>query len=318
MLATPTKPDIEASVRELRLEQLVFGAHQPRKRFEPKAMAELCDSVRAWGVLQPILVRPIGGDRFEIVAGERRFLASQRAKRATIPAVVREMSQAEALEVALLENLQRKDLSEIEETEGVLSLLSVRLQRTLAETVSLLYRMDNEHKAKVSQQVLGSDAEKIVEATFSAVGKLTWQSFVATRLPLLKLPPDLIEALRSGDVSPLRARLIARVTDGEERREVLSTSLREGWSNAQLRERIALARGDARPGGAPILGRLHSLINALDREFAWSSDQRRQQVEQLVRELERIVVEDAMDGGTHREAIPPRGAKTPEVATAKP
>lgn len=135
---------------------------------------------------------------------------------------------------------------------------------------------------------------------------------------MLKLPADLIEALRSGDVSPLRARLIARVADGDERREVLSTALREGWSNAQLRERIAQTRGESRPNGAPILGRLHSLVAALDREFAWSSDKRRKQVEQLVRELERIVVEDAMDGGAHRESSPSRGAKTPDALPAKP
>jgi ParB family transcriptional regulator, chromosome partitioning protein len=298
---------------ELRLEQIVYGAHQPRKRFEPKAMAELCDSVRAWGVLQPILVRPIGDDRFEIVAGERRFMASERTGRATIPAVVREMSDAEALEVALLENLQRENLSEIEEAEGLLGLLSVRLGRSLAETVSLLYRMDNEHKAKVTLQILGSEAEKIVEATFGAVGKLTWQSFVATRLPLLKLPGDLIEALRCGEISPLRARLIARVSDSEERRAVLETAQREGWSNAQLRERIAPTQS---VGGAPILGRLHSLSAALDREFVWNSVSRRQQVERLVRELERIVVEDAMEGGAHREPPSARGAKTPDAASA--
>jgi ParB family transcriptional regulator, chromosome partitioning protein len=319
MPATVTKSTTETDeveVRALPLDQLVFGSHQPRKHFDPKAMAELCDSVRAWGVLQPILVRPLGAERFEIVAGERRFLALQRTKHRTIPAVVRDMTDAEALEVALLENLQRENLSEIEEAEGILRLLSVRLQRPLPETVSLLYRMDNEHKAKVSVQVLGSEAQRTVETTFRSLGKLTWQSFVATRLPLLKLPEDLIEALRSGEVSPLRARLMARVSDGDERRAMLDRAVREGWSNAQLRERIAPTSGGS--GGAPILGRLHSLIAALDREFAWNSAIRRQQVERLVRELERIVVEDAMEGGAHMEALPSRSAKTPAVSPPSP
>ena len=299
-------PAVDAPrVFELPLEQIVFGAHQPRKAFSPKALDELCDSVRLWGVLQPILVRPVGDDRFEIVAGERRFLASQRTRRATIPVVIRELSETQALEVALLENLQRADLSEIEETEGLLKLLSMRLQRTLTETVSLLYRMDNEAKDKVTVQVLGSDDGRLVEATFSAIGKLTWQSFVTTRLPLLKLPTDLLEALRAGEVSPLRARLVSRVTDATERQRVLETATLNGWSNSQLRERITQARDPeghgARGVGTPILGRLRSLALALEREFAWCSASRHQQAERLVRELERLVLEDAVDGGANTQ-----------------
>ena len=294
-----------AQVNRLPLEQIVFGAHQPRKTFDPKALEELCDSVRTWGVLQPILVRPVGVDRFEIVAGERRFLASQRTRQITIPVVIRELSEAQALEVALLENLQRADLSEIEETEGLLKLLSMRLQRTLNETVSLLYRMDNEAKDKVTVQVLGSDDGRLVEATFSAIGKLTWQSFVTTRLPLLKLPTDLLEALRAGEVSPLRARLVSRVTDATERQRVLETAILEGWSNTQLRERITQTRDPEGHGvrkvGTPILGRLRSLALALESEFAWCSASRHQQAERLVRELERLVLEDAVDGGANSQ-----------------
>lgn len=312
MLATLLMPKIDPlianvpqpSVHELPLEQIGFGAHQPRKTFDPKALEELCNSVCTWGVLQPILVRPVGTDRYEIVAGERRFLASQRAGRATIPVVIRELSESEALEIALLENLQREDLSEIEETEGLLKLLGVRLQRTLSETVSLLYRMDNEAKAKVTVQVLGSDDGRLVEATFSAVGKLTWQSFVATRLPLLKLPSDLLEALRAGEVSPLRARLVSRVADAGERQRVLETATLKGWSNAQLRERIAHVRDPEGQGtGTPILGRLRSLAAALEREFSWCSASRHQQAEQLVRELERLVLEDAVDGNAKPQVI---------------
>jgi hypothetical protein len=96
--------------------------------------------------------------------------------------------------------------------------------------------------------------------------------------------------------------LVSRVADEAERHRVLETAVKEGWSNAQLRERISASRDEGasspqRVNGTPILGRLRSLASALEREFAWCSSSRHRQAERLVRELERLVLEDAVDGG---------------------
>ena len=111
--------------REIALERLQPGAHQPRRHFDEDALAELADSIAAQGVVQPIVVRPLGAERYEIVAGERRWRAAQRAGLTSIPAVVRELDERGAMAVALVENIQRADLNPLEE--------AVALQRLIDE-----------------------------------------------------------------------------------------------------------------------------------------------------------------------------------------
>ena len=104
-------------VREIPLDRIVPNPKQPRIEFAEEALAELAESIRAQGVLQPILVRP-AGDSYQLIAGERRFRASQRIGLENIPAIVREIGDEEMLEIALIENLQREDLNSIEEALG--------------------------------------------------------------------------------------------------------------------------------------------------------------------------------------------------------
>lgn len=109
--------------REIGLDQLQAGAHQPRRHFDEAALAELANSIAAQGVVQPIVVRPIGDERYEIVAGERRWRAAQRAGLKSIPAVVRTLDERGAMAVALVENIQREDLNPLEEAEALNRLL---------------------------------------------------------------------------------------------------------------------------------------------------------------------------------------------------
>ncbi len=279
-------------IEVLALSQLVLGTYQPRKHFDPKKLDELTASIRTHGVLQPIVVRPVGAERFEIIAGERRYMASQRAGLQRIPAVIKNLDDREALEVALLVNLQRQDLTEIEETEGVLHLLSLRLERSLSQTVSFLYRMDNESKSKVTQSVLGSHDGHAVESVFAKLGKMTWGSFVATRLPLLKLPHDLLEALRCGEITPIKARTLSRLTDLTERRRMLTDLLREGWSNQELRHRIGLLTNAQQPRDARVAVRLRAFESAIQRDHTWTDAARRQRAQSLLRELELLLTEE--------------------------
>ena len=110
-------------LRELPLDSLVPGKHQPRRDFDPEALQSLADSIRSQGVVQPIVVRESGGGRYEIVAGERRWRASKLAGLTTITAVVRAMEDRTAMAVALVENIQRADLNPLEEAEALRRLI---------------------------------------------------------------------------------------------------------------------------------------------------------------------------------------------------
>ena len=110
-------------LKELDIRLLEPGKYQPRKNFDPESLGELSDSIKIHGVLQPIIVHPLPNGRYAIVAGERRFRASLLANRHSIPAVVKELSEDQVLEYALIENIQREDLGVIEEAEGYARLI---------------------------------------------------------------------------------------------------------------------------------------------------------------------------------------------------
>jgi len=120
---SPAPNDAAETLRDLSLDSLEPGRHQPRRHFEPEALQALTDSIRSQGVVQPIVARSIGNDRFEIVAGERRWRAARMAGLATIPAVVRPMNDQAAMAVALVENIQRADLNPLEEAEALKRLI---------------------------------------------------------------------------------------------------------------------------------------------------------------------------------------------------
>ncbi len=118
----PGKAGVDA-LRQLPIEQLQRGKYQPRTKMDQPALEELAETIRAQGVIQPLLVREIGRERYEIIAGERRWRGAQLAGLARVPAVVREVSDQSAMAVALIENIQREDLNAIEEAAGFQRLL---------------------------------------------------------------------------------------------------------------------------------------------------------------------------------------------------
>ena len=110
-------------ISQLALTSIQRGRYQPRREFDPDSLRELADSIAAQGVIQPIVVRPTGNDRYEIIAGERRWRAAQQAGLSDIPVVVRDVDEQTALAIALIENIQRDDLSPLEEAGALLRLL---------------------------------------------------------------------------------------------------------------------------------------------------------------------------------------------------
>lgn len=113
----------DQTLRKLPVEYLQTGKYQPRKDFDPEALAELADSIRVQGIIQPIVVRSLAHNRYEIIAGERRWRAAQLANLSEVPVIVREMTDETAIAMALIENIQREDLNSIEEAEAMQRLL---------------------------------------------------------------------------------------------------------------------------------------------------------------------------------------------------
>jgi len=201
---------VDASHRSVPIDLVQRNPGQPRKSFDETELNELASSIRTHGVLQPILVRPIAGGKYEIVAGERRWRAAQRAGLHTIPAVVRDLNEVEVLEIAIVENVQRMDLNPIEEANGFQALID-RFGRT---------------------------QEEIAEA----VGKS--RPHIANMLRLLKLPEDIQEMVRDGRLSSGHARAILTAPDP---RGLAQRVLKEGLNVREV-ERIAQLAKDEKHG----------------------------------------------------------------------
>jgi ParB family transcriptional regulator, chromosome partitioning protein len=196
-------------LRDLPIDVIVPNPDQPRRHFDPDLLQELAGSIREKGVLQPIVVRPAQemDDRYEIVAGERRWRAAQMAGLHQLPAIVRTLSDSEVLELAIIENIQREDLNPVEEAVGYRSLIDR----------------------------FGHSQEQIAQA----LGKS--RSHVANVLRLLQLPESVQDHVREGRLSAGHARALITSADPERlAQEVITRSL-------SVRDTEALVRDAARP-----------------------------------------------------------------------
>ena len=188
--ASPTEPSLE-----IPLDRVHPNPRQPRKHFDPAALAELTESIRASGVIQPIVVRR-DGDDYELIAGERRLRAARQAGLEKIPAVVREVTDAQSLELALVENLLREDLNPIESAEGYRQLLA-----------------DFGWTQEQLGQRIGKD-----------------RSSIANALRLLKLPAPIQDDLRSGSLTMGHALSLLSLTTPEEQMKLREQILAHSWS----------------------------------------------------------------------------------------
>lgn len=234
--------EIPTSSRTIAIETIELSSQQPRRYFDPRKQAALEDSIRQHGILEPLIVRLLNSSTanpsYELVAGERRYRAAKAVGLKEVPAIVRMMSDAEALLFALIENLQREDLNPIEETEGILQLLALMLDKPTVEVIALLHRMLDELKGKVPHNVMGKTEAQVVQQVFNRIALIKWQSFVSNRLPLLKLPDDVLIELRHGKICYTKALAIARVKDTIQRQLLLQEAIEQDLSLTQIKEKI--------------------------------------------------------------------------------
>jgi ParB family transcriptional regulator, chromosome partitioning protein len=206
---SPGEDDVH--LREVPLELIAANPRQPRRRFDEATLAGLAESIRRRGVLQPVLVRPVPGGTYELVAGERRWRAAQVADLEVIPALVRETDDAQALEVALIENMAREDLNPVEEARACAALV----------------------------EELGLTREE--------VGRRIGRSRVAVSnlLRLLDLPDEALALLEDGALTEGHGRALLLASDHAIRRRLARDAAAHGWSVRVLEDK---ARESNDPG----------------------------------------------------------------------
>lgn len=205
----------EAGIASVSVDRIRANARQPRTQFDEDALEELAASIKEFGVLQPLIVRPASDGNYELIAGERRLRASKLAGLAEVPVVVRAASAQASLEIALIENVQREDISAIE--------CAVAYQR-LAEEFDM-------NQGQIAQRVGKSRAA------------------VTNTMRLLKLPTPIQEAIFEGNLSEGHARALLMVDSPVRQAHLFEKILHEGLSVREA-ERLARSGGDPRPAGS--------------------------------------------------------------------
>jgi ParB family chromosome partitioning protein len=220
-------PSSGSGIREVEIGRIRPNPAQPRMHFDEESIAELAESIAERGVLQPVLLRP-DGDNFQLVAGERRWRAAQRARLHAIPAIVREIDDSTSAEIALIENVQRQDLNAIEEAEGYRKLIASygHTQEELAKLV---------HKSR---------------------------SHIANLLRLLDLPSAVKQMLLQGDISMGHARAVLTSEDPENlARQIADHGL-------SVRQAESLAKRGAGPTAPAASGRASRVAAGADADIA--------------------------------------------------
>lgn len=286
ILPTETTSTVEqfVAITDIRLPEL-----QPRRYFSPQAMESLIASIREHGILQPILVRPLESKNgYELVAGERRYRAAQVVGLVKVPVTIRHLSEQGAVQVALLENLQREDLNPVEETEAILQLLSMNLDCPKQEVISLLNQVAHIVKqgGELTNNVIRERWET-VERVFAVVGRLTPDSFRSNRLPLLNLPDDILDALRQGQIEYTKARAISQLKDEELRKELLEKVIEENFSVREIREYIQATKPPRHRDA--LLERVKLAYKKMEQTKLWEDPKKRKTLEKLLGQLEELM-----------------------------
>ncbi|MGC2162274.1 MAG: ParB/RepB/Spo0J family partition protein [Silvibacterium sp.] len=202
-----TAVQMQSEYRNLPLDSLIESSINPRRIFDEAALNELAESIRTQGVLSPLLVRPINPQTYEVVAGRRRYRAAQRAGVESVPVDIRELTDAQCLEIAIVENLQRRDVHPLEEAEGFASLLRLEEPRYSIEQIA----------AKCGKH----------------------PGYVLSRIRLTELAPAVTEAFARDEIGLGHALLLAKLQP-EQQEEALPACWQESYSNGSKSKRILL------------------------------------------------------------------------------
>jgi ParB family chromosome partitioning protein len=282
---------IEAVAELLLISQICLPQKQPRCYFDSQAMEELVESIKHYGILQPLLVRPIGNDKYELVAGERRYRAAISVGLEKVPVIIRELADEEALQLAILENLQREDLNPIEETEGLLQLLALKVNETPESVIALLNQAAHPERHSVDN-VIHSQKWQLVKEVFTTVGKFSPESFRTNRLPLLNLPSEVLDALRQGHIAYTKARAIAQVKNEAQRQALLKSAIEENLSLVQIKAfvtNINTVRAVDPSESTSLKSRVKAAYRIVEKSKVWEDPKKQKRLEKLLAEMEAIV-----------------------------
>lgn len=295
-LALREPPISEITPQLIPLDQIRRSPFQPRQFFNSEKIAKMADSFRQYQLKgtypkTAILLRPLS-DGYELIFGEQRKIAAEQAGFVEFLAFVdATITDDEAMELALTENLMREDLNPLEKTDAILKLAAVRLQTTPEDIKRLLDKAANRRK-QATDNVTRTEQWQTLETFFQELpDQISPESFRTNYLPLLNLPEDVLDALRQGKLEYTKARAISKVKNSDQRQQLLKEAITQKLSLQKIRDRIrSLSSSNGiRSDFQPIPDRLITLTQHIQQTKAWEDPKKAQQIQVLLDKLERLL-----------------------------
>jgi ParB family transcriptional regulator, chromosome partitioning protein len=248
------------------------------------------------GVRTALWTRPMPDKpgEYELVAGLRRLTGCELIGITDIPIKVFNWNDDEAYAAAFDENDRRQDFSKLEELDITLNLLSKKLEMNREEVVSLLYKMDNQAKGKITQSRLGNEKTAVIEEFFTARGLLTWQSFVATRLPLLRKPPEILDAIRSSQLDYTKAIEISKLKSLEDREALLEKAINQRLSlngvKQQVKALLTSTEETLELSNTDLKARFRTALRRMDKAKIWTDTEKKAKLKKLLEQIEQLAI----------------------------
>ncbi len=283
-----------ATNQTVKMDLIQLPIKQPRRYFDPQKMQQLVQSIQEHGILEPLLVRPLANGQYELIAGERRFRAAQILGLDTVPIISKDVTDKEAIQIALVENLQREDLNPVEETEAILELLSLALDVEISDIISTLNQAANAKKRGLELTDNVTRQLEAIESLLANVGRFNAESFRTNRLPLLNMPDDVLETLRQGKLEFTKARAIARIRDEVQRQELLEEAIVQNLSLAQIKARIAAINSvkDTTVTEPTLKDLMSDAFTAMKKSKVWDNPKKTKKLAKLLAEIETLIQDE--------------------------
>jgi ParB family chromosome partitioning protein len=273
------------------LDSIAAPIYNPRTYFDPDKLQLLAESFKEHGMIGRLTVRPVEGkDKpYELVTGERRFRAAQLANLDKVPADIRNLTDRQAVALALEENLNREDLNPIEETEGILQLIALESNLEKSEISSLLYKM-------IKGRNVPTQFEEAVLSVFESIKNLSWKTFARDRLRLLNLPESILGAIQEGKIEYTKGIEIAKL-DKPEQDNLLQDAIINNLSIKQIKDKISSYKGKTSNGYSnlstdDLIKEVRQTYQKLSRKTkVWRDEKKRKKIETLLKNLKSLLEE---------------------------
>lgn len=297
----PTPVDkTSTKIVKIPLSQLKAWPNQPRTYFPSEHIQQLAESIKRQGLTYPLIIRPITNG-YEVIVGECRLQACQLADYDPVECVIEDLNDSQALELALSENLERKDLNPIEILNSLLSLLSSRLNLDEQTVCSFLYEMKRDwesFKNNPGDIDIPDDHnphQKLVNDTFNQYG-YNWYSYTCNQLKLRNLPDDIYQAIASGRIEYSKGLKFKSIKDEPTRIQLLEQAIKEGWSQRtitlKIKDVLAVTKSNRDTNSENPSSRIQGLTNRLKKGKLWKLNPKGwKKVETKMKHLETLLDE---------------------------